>query len=38
MKQIYRYYNLVDFMTKTKPLLALKILVNVNCININITK
>lgn len=38
VKQIHGHYNLADSMTRTKLLLALKMIINSNCINISITK
>lgn len=38
IKQIYGYYNLIDFITKAKFSLILKTLINTNYINISITK
>lgn len=38
MKWIHKYYNLVNSIIKTKILLVLKILININEININIIK
>lgn len=35
VKWIYENYNLANSMTKNKPLLALKILIDTNCINIS---
>lgn len=32
---MYKYYNLVDFITKSKTLLVLKTLININYINIS---
>lgn len=38
IKQIYRYYNLADFIIKVKLLLALKTLIDSNFIYINTIK
>lgn len=38
VKWIQGYYNPVDFMTKAKPLVALKTLIDINRNNINTTK
>lgn len=38
VKQIHRYYNLANFMIKTKFSFALKMLIDSNYINITITK
>lgn len=35
---IYRYHNLANSITKVKPLLALKTLIDINLININTTE
>lgn len=31
---MYKYYNLIDFMTKTKISLVLQTIIDTNCINI----
>lgn len=38
VKQIYRYYNLANFMIKAKALTTLKTLIDTNHISINTTK
>lgn len=38
LKKIYEYHNPSNFIIKAKFLLMLKILININCININIIK
>lgn len=38
MKWIHGYHNLADFMTKAKPLLASKMLIDLNNHNINTTE
>lgn len=38
VKWIYRDHNLTDFIIKANLLLALKILIDINCINITTTE
>lgn len=38
VKLFNRHHNSTDFMTKTEPSSALKMLIDLNCINISITK